>query len=411
MYAKSVVALAAFAGAASAQSVSSAAAAGVSSASSAAASVAASATSAAGSSSTASASSGSAKSVAQSALSLLSPSCQQTVTQLVSNSSSLSSCLNLPILAQVVTSSGSILEPIENYLDVFCSSEACSNETISNATQQVLQGCGSDLTNFGVTNQTVEWAMAQYPLARDVLCLKTTDPFTGSNSTSSSSNATVSSNSTASSSNSSSNGTFCATSLLTEFQTYLGTNLTISSVITTALGGNATALQTIESIPPSALCNDCVFAAISLVEEQYPQLGNMSIGNTTLNGFLEGACNSTSSSNSTSGSTEKYEITNNGTLPDSIIEAAANSSLSSVNATAPQNNVTFPTQLLSTAASAASTLTASLVTPISGASASASRAAAPVTSATAAAASAAASAAPSNNARALKMRWIGDNAQ
>ncbi|OCF32671.1 hypothetical protein I316_05592 [Kwoniella heveanensis BCC8398] len=394
MYAKSFVALAAFAGAASAQSVSSAASAAVSSASSAVAQ--ATATGTAASSSSTGAANGSAQSVAQSGLSLLSPSCQQTVIQLVSNGSSLSSCLQLPILTQVVTAPGSILEPIENYLDTFCASEACSNETIANATQSVLQGCGSDLTNFGVTNRTVEWAMAQYPLARDLLCLKTTDPFTADN-------ATVSANTTsASSTNSSSNGTFCATSLLTELQSYLGTNLTVTSIITDALGGNATALQTIKSIPPSALCNDCVFAAISLVEEQYPQLGNVSIGNTTLNGFLEGTCNSTSSSNSTS--SETYEITTNGTLPDSIVEGASNSSLSSANTTAPLNNVSFPTQLLSTAASAASTYTASLVSQVSGASASRS---AVITGAT----SAAAAATPSNNARALKMRWIGDNAQ
>jgi hypothetical protein len=94
------------------------------------------------------------------------------------------------------------------------------------------------------------------------------------------------------------NGAFCATSLLTELQSYLGANLSLPYIATAALGGNATVVQLIEKIPTKALCSDCIFAAVDLIEEQYPWFGNISLGaingtNTTLNQFLVGTCNAT----------------------------------------------------------------------------------------------------------------------
>ncbi|WVR09416.1 hypothetical protein IAU60_006483 [Kwoniella sp. DSM 27419] len=346
------------------------------------------------------------QSVAGNALGLLSPSCQQTLVQLASPNSGLSSCLHFDALAQIVTTNGSIIPVVDDYLDVFCSSAPCSNTTIANATQSVLSGCGSDLSTFGITNQTLEFVMAQYPLARDVLCLKTSEPFNGTEKYET--NSTMASNATsAGNSSQSTNGTFCATSLLAEFASYMGTNLTVSDVITDALGGNATALQTIKSIPPSVLCNDCIFAAFSLVEEQYPQLGNITIGNSTLNSFLEGTCNATSSANSTSSTNESYEISTNGTLPSSITESAVNSTLNgtmSGNTTAlpmPQTNLSLPTQLLSTAASVASQTGSTAGTP------AASALTASLISALPSGAQPSVAAAPSVNARAMKARWVG----
>ncbi|WVW85393.1 hypothetical protein I302_107431 [Kwoniella bestiolae CBS 10118] len=296
----------------------------------------------------------SASSVVQNGLGYLTGGCIATVLSLTESSSPLSQCLDGQLLASIVGGNSSIIAPVGNYLDSFCSSQPCSNETLTNATQTLLSGCATDFTKFGLTNQTVEWAVAQYPLARDVLCLKTSDPFTGNGT--SSANTTTLTNST-SSSNSSSNGTFCATSLLTEFESYLGEPLTPTNIVTIALGGNNTAVDAIKSIPPTALCDECIFGGLSLIEEQYPQLGQIRIGgditgNITVNSFLERTCNATGSGN--------FTISSNGTLPTNVTESAVNSTLSSVNGTKPQTNLTsLPTQFFPSATAAISSLKAS----------------------------------------------------
>lgn len=103
--------------------------------------------------------------------------------------------------------------------------------------------------------------------------------------------------STASSSgNSTSNTTetYCLISVLDELSYYLGTNLSVREIATIALGGNATAVQTLASIPPTALCNDCIFGALSLIETEFPDVGtSIWIGNTTLNQFFDTTCNAT----------------------------------------------------------------------------------------------------------------------
>ncbi|WWC63526.1 uncharacterized protein I303_106129 [Kwoniella dejecticola CBS 10117] len=290
-------------------------------------------------------------SIAQNALGYLSGGCIAAVMNLTNPQLPLYQCLDGNLLASIVTSNTSIIEPMENYLDAFCSAQPCSNATLTEATQTIINGCASDLSQFGVTNQTVEWAIAQYPLARDVLCLKTSDPFTSNSTSSSSANSTSASssaNSTTSTNSTSSNGTFCAVSLLTELQSYLGEDLTPTNIATTALGGNSTALDNIKSIPPTALCDECIFGALSLVEEQYPQLGNITVvGNYTLNQFLETTCNKTTSA-------EGLTISNNGTLPTNVTESAVNSTLTPqyVNGTSPQTNLTSLTSLLMPSATA-----------------------------------------------------------
>lgn len=146
------------------------------------------------------------------------------------------------------------------------------------------------------------------------------------------------------------NGTFCATSLLTELQSYLGANLSLPYIATAALGGNATVVQLIENIPPKALCSDCIFAAVDLIEEQYPWLGNVSITtmngtNTTLNQFLIGTCNATYSITKSTSRNLIFrhtiplaDVRSDGTLPSTITESAVNSTFP-FNVTA--GNVTY----------------------------------------------------------------------
>ncbi|CAD6568441.1 MAG: hypothetical protein TREMPRED_004540 [Tremellales sp. Tagirdzhanova-0007] len=310
----------------------------------------------------------------KSLLGYLSPSCQATLLPLILTNSTFASCVNvnglLPsmlfilrlttskLTKAVLSSNGSIVPPLDTYLGEICSSAPCSNETLTNATQTIMSGCASDFSKFGLSNSTVMDVFGLYPMAREVACLKTTLPFNGTNATIPISNSTY--NST--------NGTFCVTSVLTEVSAYLGVNLTNSFVDTVILGGNATALQSLEMIPPSALCSDCVFAALDLVGQEYPQVGMINLSsNYTVGMYLNGTCNATG-----------FNYTTNGTLPLTIQEVAFNSSY-------PYNvtigNLTYPAGLNSSAppslnGSVFSVVSSKLAGATSGASVSAPLAAA-----------------------------------
>ncbi|WVQ79704.1 hypothetical protein IAT38_001804 [Cryptococcus sp. DSM 104549] len=149
-------------------------------------------------------------------------------------------------------------------------------------------------------------------------------------------------NGTESSGNSTADGEFCVTSLLTEVFTYLGSpNLTVSQLATIALGGNSSAIIALESIPVTAVCNDCIFAALALVETEFPDVGtSFYIGNYTLNQFLDATCNATG-----------LEVSTNGTLPANVTASAYNSSFSynftDANSTHTPSSVAAPVPLAS----------------------------------------------------------------
>lgn len=244
---------------------------------------------------------------AESYLAMLSPSCQATVISLASPSAPAYQCLQVQNIIPIILSNASIVPGIDSYLSSICSSAPCSNGTLYNLTQSITSGCSSDLSKYGITNTTIAEIIGTYPLAREVACLKTSAPFNGTNATIPISNSTY--NTT--------NGTFCATSLLTEVSAYLGANLTNSFIDNAVLSGNTTILNMLEMIPPTALCNDCIFAALDLIEDEFPQVGSVPISaNVTLNSYLNGTCNATG-----------YVVSTNGTLPSTIIESAINSTL------------------------------------------------------------------------------------
>ena len=301
----------------------------------------------------------------------LSPSCQSTVLSLATNSS-LAQCLDFTALLPVFTSNSSVIAPLDTWLADTCSMSPCSNTTLASTAQTLITGCQSDLSNAGLTNSTIEDIFGLYPLAREIACLKTSDPFNATNATipiaSGGYNAT--------------NGTFCATSLLTELSSYLGANLTIPYVLTVALGANSTALQTLEMIPPTALCSECIFAALDLVEQEYPSIGNYSVAsNYTLNQYLEGTC-----------AADGYNITTNGTLPANITEVADNS-------TYPYTIVVGNTTILPGNATVAPPSFSSVPTNIS----------IPTNSPTTAATISASGSPERRNVAAVKGRWIGEH--
>lgn len=108
-----------------------------------------------------------------SALRLLSSNCRTAVKELISPDSPTGQCLNTTAAESVLNSNGSIVPSVENWLDSICTSNPCSNSTLQNATQTILSQCSTDLQKFGLTNETVQIIVQSYPLAREVVCLKT----------------------------------------------------------------------------------------------------------------------------------------------------------------------------------------------------------------------------------------------
>jgi hypothetical protein len=113
--------------------------------------------------------------------------CQGAVIQAVTNSSfgqcfpalDLAPCkcllfsLDLKADIVVLTSNGSIIPPLDNFMSDLCYKQPCSNETLMAAAQSIAAGCASDLAAGGLANTTVFAAFSSYAVLREVLCLKT----------------------------------------------------------------------------------------------------------------------------------------------------------------------------------------------------------------------------------------------
>jgi len=97
-------------------------------------------------------------------------------------------------------------------------------------------------------------------------------------------------------------GVFCVTSLLTQLTAYFGANFTLPYLEGLVSGTNTTAIHLAKNISTTILCNDCIFAAVDVIEDEYPVVGqitpqevlayfNMSSSlNSTVNEILNGTC-------------------------------------------------------------------------------------------------------------------------
>lgn len=100
----------------------------------------------------------------------------------------------------------------------------------------------------------------------------------------------------------STNGYFCVSSVLTQLSAYYGTNLTVPFVASIISGMNQTASRLTTSIKANALCNECIFGALDIVQLAYPIVGNTPINvlaqavnmtvsvNQTVNQIANGVC-------------------------------------------------------------------------------------------------------------------------
>jgi hypothetical protein len=68
----------------------------------------------------------------------------------------------------VLTSNSSIIPYTDKWLADVCYTAPCTQ-----AATTIISGCAADLTKYNVTNATIYDVVGQYPLAREVACLKT----------------------------------------------------------------------------------------------------------------------------------------------------------------------------------------------------------------------------------------------
>ncbi|GAA5828852.1 hypothetical protein JCM11251_005898 [Rhodosporidiobolus azoricus] len=178
----------------------------------------------------------------------LSSSCASAAYSLIS--SDFATCSSLGSLLNVFLASGSIVTPVNNWLDTLCTSgNNCTDAAISNATNIIDQGCSAEVQSGQALITTVRTLVADFPQVRSAACLAST-----------------------------SNNTFCITNLLSSVQNATGTDITFDTV------SNLDA-STLTSIPSSAVCTDCAHA---LITELSPVLGGNS--SSTITGAIESYC-------------------------------------------------------------------------------------------------------------------------
>ncbi|KAJ9125240.1 hypothetical protein QFC22_000195 [Naganishia vaughanmartiniae] len=250
---------------------------------------------------------------------LLSPSCKATLQGVVASNSSVSQCINIPGLYPILMSNnGSIIPQVNTYLQSTCGLPACTDALITNTTDQVLSSCSTDLSNFGISNNTVRIVMNAYPTARKIACLST--------------NSTTLSNSTTVGYNATSNSTLCPVTVLDNVQAYLGVPLSTRYITSLVLGGNSTAYNAVtavvnnRTIAAKLACNDCVQAAVDIVLEDYPTLENQSISVGNSSSWLSGNGTSTTLPKIYQGLCG-VPVGANASLPKSINETAYNTTL------------------------------------------------------------------------------------
>merc|ERR1712071_490383 len=131
-------------------------------------------------------------------------------------------------LISVITASGSIVAPLDNYLGTICSSSACSNGTLTEANNTITDNCGTDIQDRNTLVTALQTIIDEYPVVREVACLQATG-----------------------------NNTRCLTQTPYAVQNATGEQLS-TSFLTGMLSGSG--LSNLTNIDASVLCTDCTKA-------------------------------------------------------------------------------------------------------------------------------------------------------
>lgn len=179
----------------------------------------------------------------------LSQQCQDTLTNALANPD-LSKCLNIFNAINIfeTTANSSIIQPVDSWLQGVCAASPCSNDTLTQAAQNITTGCQSDLSSIGVSSGDVQSIVSTvqqvYPTVRKVACL---------------------------SDNKSSNHSLCVTELLTDLQGAIGT-LSVNNIVSDVK--SAFTGQSNLSIPKNVTCNDCTEAAWAIIKQDFPSVAS-----------------------------------------------------------------------------------------------------------------------------------------
>jgi len=192
----------------------------------------------------------------------LSQQCQDTLSNALANPN-LSQCLNIFNAINIfeTTANSSIIQPVDTWLEGVCAAQPCSNDTLSQAAQNITTGCQTDLSNVGISSDEaqsfVSSVLPLYPTIRKVACLADN-----------------------------SNHSLCVTEVLTDLQNAIGT-LSINNIVSTVEGiinGTSSGI----SVPKSVTCNDCTEAAWAIIKQDVPQAAS----DTQLTGAIASQCGS-----------------------------------------------------------------------------------------------------------------------
>lgn len=198
--------------------------------------------------------------------------CQGAVLQTLTNGS-FAQCFPTADLLPLLSTNGSIIPILDKFMTDLCYKSPCSNATLMAAAQAITTGCAADLQTAKLPNTTVAAAFGIYPVLREVLCLKTSSPYTAQSYGGILGPAPI----PISAAYNQTNGTFCVSSVLTQYSAYLGANLTIPYIVGAATGANSTAAFLVKQTNPNALCNECIFGAVGVIEAAAPIVGRIPI--------------------------------------------------------------------------------------------------------------------------------------
>jgi len=187
----------------------------------------------------------------------LSQQCQDTLTNSLANPD-VSKCLNVFSAINIFTTTAntSIIQPVDTWLQGLCAASPCSNDTLTQAAQNITTGCQSDLSSIGISSEEaqniVSTVLPYYPTVRKVVCLED---------------------------NKDSNHSLCVTELLNDLQSDIGT-LSINNIISTVqeiVNGTSNA-----SVPKNLTCNDCTQAAWAIIKQDIPSAASDTLVNQTI---------------------------------------------------------------------------------------------------------------------------------
>ncbi|KAI5451385.1 hypothetical protein NCC49_001692 [Naganishia albida] len=187
--------------------------------------------------------------VANAQLGGLSSSCLGKLTPYILPGNDLNSCLSLSSLISVFTASGSVIAPLDNYLNTLCSSTSCSNQTLQDASSSITSACSSDLGSSNALVTGLQQVVDLYPTIRAVVCLENT-----------------------------SNNTRCITETLYAIQNATGTELSVDSLTSVLTGSNTTLLNQIGDLNSSVLCTECNQAIYAEVKAKNSSVADGTIG-------------------------------------------------------------------------------------------------------------------------------------